>query len=569
MPIVLATVLALSLLPWAPPAEVEPETVTILVPEDSSPALSSTKGAGETAGGWQRIEVPIRGSLEETVAEIAIQTGGRAIVEQRYELSAPQDEPFFDEQWHHENRGLSGGVVDADVDSLTAWDSSLGDGVVVAVIDSGVNMSHPDLIGQIHDAKWDFFDDDNDPSPSSTNSFEGHGTAVAGVIAAAANGVGIIGVAPGAEIMVIRSCQDGGCMSLDLVEGIHFAVDHGADIINLSLGSVTSEDDALEDAIDYARSHDILVVTAAGNDSIDLDNLDPGQRLIPGGLPLSNILTVAASDRSDNLAGFSNYGPGTVDIVAPGVDILTTVVTGGYDSWQGTSFSSPLVAGVAALLLSAEPGTGHEELIARITSFVDRPPGVSGASSSGRVNAGRLFTQRFIDTSSSLFVNAIDWLADREITEGCNPPQNHRFCPNDRVSRGEMAVFLSRAFGLPDTGTDFFDDDNGFFYEGAANRLRAAGLTVGCGIRRYCGEDDIRRDEMAAMLARALSLPSTSQDFFDDDDGSIFENAINKIADAGVTEGCNPPANTNYCPTQRVTRGQMAAFIKRSLELSG
>jgi hypothetical protein len=131
-----------------------------------------------------------------------------------------------------------------------------------------------------------------------------------------------------------------------------------------------------------------------------------------------------------------------------------------------------------------------------------------------------------------------------------------------------MAVFLSRAFDLPATSTNYFDDDNGLFYEGAANRLRAAGLTVGCGARRYCGESEITRDEMAAMLARALSLPSTNEDFFNDDEGSVFENAINKIAEVGVTEGCNPPANTRYCPTNRVTRGEMAAFIKRSVELS-
>jgi hypothetical protein len=132
-----------------------------------------------------------------------------------------------------------------------------------------------------------------------------------------------------------------------------------------------------------------------------------------------------------------------------------------------------------------------------------------------------------------------------------------------------MAVFLSRAFGLPATGTDYFSDDEGAFYEGSANRLAAAGLTVGCGADIYCGEDDIRRDEIAAMLARALYLPATGTDFFADDEGSVFENAINKVAAAGVTQGCNPPANTNFCPARDVTRGEMAAFIKRSVELSG
>jgi hypothetical protein len=174
--------------------------------------------------------------------------------------------------------------------------------------------------------------------------------------------------------------------------------------------------------------------------------------------------------------------------------------------------------------------------------------------------------ERFVDTAGSVFVNAIDWLAVQDITGGCNPPQNHRYCPTQRVTRGEMAVLLARAFDLPATGSDFFDDDDGRFYEGAANRLRASGLTVGCGNRRYCGESEIGRDEMAAMLARALSLPVTTTDFFTDDDGSMFEGAIDKIADAGITQGCNPPVNDRFCPGNRVTRGEMAAFIKRSVE---
>jgi hypothetical protein len=122
---------------------------------------------------------------------------------------------------------------------------------------------------------------------------------------------------------------------------------------------------------------------------------------------------------------------------------------------------------------------------------------------------------------------------------------------------------------IPQTGTDYFDDDDGQFYEGAANRLRAAGLTVGCGIRRYCGEDRIGRDQMAAMLSRALSLPISGIDYFDDDDGSIFEGAINRIAQGGLTVGCNPPTNTHYCPENDVSRGEMAAFIKRAVDLLG
>ena len=147
----------------------------------------------------------------------------------------------------------------------------------------------------------------------------------------------------------------------------------------------------------------------------------------------------------------------------------------------------------------------------------------------------------FIDDDGHFAENAIEWLAAQGITEGCNPPTNNRYCPNDFVSRGEMAVFLARAYHLPATSTDYFTDDDGRFYENAVNKLFEAGLTVGCGPNKYCGESEIDRDEMAAMLARAEGLPGTSTDYFVDDNGSIFENAINKIAEAGITVGCNPP----------------------------
>ncbi|MET0565115.1 MAG: S-layer homology domain-containing protein [Acidimicrobiia bacterium] len=173
--------------------------------------------------------------------------------------------------------------------------------------------------------------------------------------------------------------------------------------------------------------------------------------------------------------------------------------------------------------------------------------------------------QAFIDTAGSVFEGAIDELAARGITRGCNPPANTRYCPDDPVTRGQMAIFIVRGFDLPATSTDFFFDDNGKVYEDAVNRLAAAGLTQGCGTGRYCGDETISRGEMAAFLSRARNLPDSSTDHFVDDNTSIFEPGINKVADAGITFGCNPPANTNFCPNDNVTRGQMAAFIIRAL----
>ena len=171
----------------------------------------------------------------------------------------------------------------------------------------------------------------------------------------------------------------------------------------------------------------------------------------------------------------------------------------------------------------------------------------------------------FLDIQDDIFKSAITWLAEQKITEGCNPPLNTRFCPDDSVSRGEMAVFIARALALPAPSGDHFSDDSGEFYENAANRLYEAGITAGCGTNRYCGNQLITRDQMAAFLARTLGLPSTNTDFFVDDDNSLFEAGINKVAKAGITAGCNPPANDRYCPADYVTRGQMAAFLKRAL----
>jgi hypothetical protein len=174
----------------------------------------------------------------------------------------------------------------------------------------------------------------------------------------------------------------------------------------------------------------------------------------------------------------------------------------------------------------------------------------------------------FTDDNGNVHEGGIEAIAAQNITIGCNPPANIHYCPRDSVTRGEMAVFLARAFSLPATGTDFFTDDNAAFYEGAANKLAAAGLTVGCAPDRYCGDRNITRGEMAAMLARVLKLPASSQNWFADDNGHIFEGAINRIADRGITKGCNPPSNTSFCPNDLVKRDEMATFITRALQLT-
>ena len=176
----------------------------------------------------------------------------------------------------------------------------------------------------------------------------------------------------------------------------------------------------------------------------------------------------------------------------------------------------------------------------------------------------------FVDDDDSLFQGDIEWAAWNKITVGCNPPDNTKFCPNDPVTRGEMAVFLVRALdSTPYPLLDQFIDDDDLFYEASANSLFKARVTKGCNpptSNLYCGERNVTRGEMAAFLARAFDLaPYHGPDRFVDDDNSIFENAIEKLAHAGITVGCNPPDSTRFCPNDHVTRGQMAAFLKRAL----
>ena len=176
----------------------------------------------------------------------------------------------------------------------------------------------------------------------------------------------------------------------------------------------------------------------------------------------------------------------------------------------------------------------------------------------------------FKDDNQNIHEPNIEAIAAAGITRGCTPPWNTLYCPTGDVSRGQMAAFLNRALALTATDTDFFSDDDGTVFEDDINRLAAAGITRGCNPPAndlYCPSSRVSRGQMAAFLNRAFEYPATATDYFGDDDGSIFESDINAIAEAGVTLGCNPPANTNYCPTSIVRRDQMASFLSRALDL--
>lgn len=165
----------------------------------------------------------------------------------------------------------------------------------------------------------------------------------------------------------------------------------------------------------------------------------------------------------------------------------------------------------------------------------------------------------FTDVIGHAFELEISWLFREEITGGCTTT---KFCPANGVSRGQMAAFLTRALNLPSTAIDSFDDDDGTLFENDINSLANAGITGGCGTRRFCQNAFVTREQMASFLARALLLPTTSTDFFTDDESSAHEGDINRLAAAEITGGCTA---TGFCPRAQVTRGQMAAFLYRGL----
>jgi S-layer homology domain len=169
-------------------------------------------------------------------------------------------------------------------------------------------------------------------------------------------------------------------------------------------------------------------------------------------------------------------------------------------------------------------------------------------------------TGGFTDIADSNFRDDIVWMAEEGITTGCSET---KFCPDEHVRRDQMATFLRRAERLPAASQDWFTDDSTNPHQDSINRVADAGITRGCETNRYCPKRVITRSQMASFVAAALNLPATSRDYFTDDNTSAHEDAINRIAAAGITTGCG---GGRFCPWGEVTRAQMAAFLHRAYD---
>ena len=321
-------------------------------------------------------------------------------------IGFPND-PQFESQWALNNVGQNGGKEHADIDALKAWAKTQGsEDVVVAVLDSGVDYTHKDLVanmwmrpenlpqytddelGTVNDLQG-FDADANAPDPMDDN---GHGTHCAGIIGAEGdNDEGIAGINWHVQIMPLKFLGRGGFgTTKNAIEAINYAIDRkqkgvNVRVINASWGS-TQYSKALEDAIRAAGEQGILFVAAAGNNGTDNDK----RAHYPSNYNLPNVISVAALDRSDALASFSNFGIKTVHVAAPGRDIRSTWLNDEYRDASGTSMAAPQVSGVAALILAAEPKLSVEKLRERILKSVDKIDSLNGRiASGGRINAAK------------------------------------------------------------------------------------------------------------------------------------------------------------------------------------
>jgi subtilisin family serine protease len=321
-------------------------------------------------------------------------------------VNKPND-PMFGEQWALDNSGQNGGKAKADISAILAWAKNKGSSdVVIAVLDTGVDYRHkdlaanmwlrPDNIPQYRDDELGTFNDlqgfnaaDNLSDPMDEN---GHGTHCSGIIGAEGdNDEGIAGINWKVKIMPLKFLGRGGFgTTKDAIEAINYAIDRKRNgvnvrVINASWGS-TLYSKALEDAIRAAGEEGILFVAAAGNNGTSNDRSPH----YPSNYDLPNVISVAALDRNDNLASFSNFGVKTVHIAAPGREILSTWLGDEYREASGTSMATPYVAGLAALVLASEPKLSVEKLRERVLKSVDKLDALDGkVESGGRINAGK------------------------------------------------------------------------------------------------------------------------------------------------------------------------------------
>ncbi len=322
----------------------------------------------------------------------------------------------FGLQWGLHNTGASGGRVDADIDAPEAWDipSPGTQRVIVAVLDTGVDTGHLDLTNRIwrntNEQVFNDIDDDNNGYIDDVHGWnflndnynisdsQGHGTHIAGIIGAERNNaLGVTGVADNVKIMPVKFLDQNGEGTLSAgAQGIRYAADNGAKVINCSFGAYTSSPpQVLLQAIEYAKTKGVIVVAAVGNEGQEIGK--PATRIYPANYDLDNIITVASTTRNDTLSGFSNYSATDADLAAPGSDIYSTLTNNRYGLKSGTSMATPFVAGAVAMAMTKFPDMTYTSIRTMVLSTVDVKPSLNNKV----VTGGRLNLERLISSQST------------------------------------------------------------------------------------------------------------------------------------------------------------------------
>lgn len=347
------------------------------------------------------------------------------------------NDPYFTQgsQWHL-----------AKIQAPAAWDITTGSTqVVVAVVDSGVTASHPDLAGKVLPDGYDFVANDSDPSDEN-----GHGTAVAGTVSPASNNqLGVAGVSWNTPVLPIRVLDANGAGSYSAIaNGITYAADRGAKVINLSLGG-TSSSRTLQDAVNYAWNKQSVIVAAAGNNGNSIS-------FYPAAC--SNVLSVSATDAADVRPSWSNYGS-YVDVSAPGANILSLYGADQYASWNGTSFSCPVTAGVVALTASANSKLTNAQLVDLVVTNSD-DIGASGYDvyyGRGRVNAYRSVSAALALVSSDSTAPVVAITSPADGSTIAPTTQKITVSGSDNVAVTKLELYIDGVlFGTSTTSTATF-----------------------------------------------------------------------------------------------------------------
>ncbi|MEO0492817.1 MAG: S8 family serine peptidase [Actinomycetota bacterium] len=530
-------------------------------------------GANSDSAGDETVEMivkrdgaPGRGPIFEVVDvggdTATLMDAGSTVIEAdgSYELQWRPDDPDYLNQWEHHVSGIE-----------TAWDETRGSSdIVIAVLDSGVTPG-PEFGDRLLDGAS--FIEGGDPHVDPL----GHGTAVASVAAAGAdNGVGGVGACPECSILPVQVAEATGSVPWSAAaNGIVWAVDEGADILNLSFGSQVHSQ-VLEDAVDYAISRDVIVIAAGGN----YGTTNP---VYPA--TLDSVISVAGHDRTFDRYGWSSYGL-WVDLAAPGC--ARTIYQGETSPVCGTSFASPWVAGATALLLTSV----GDLTPAAAEAVLESTTAPTDYVETGRVDATVLIGGGFatltdvrnkvsarvvdLDGQARGDVVQVDLLVDGELADSTSvngasfqlswdarDAELGRHSVQVDAHDSEGDVIRSRALTIEVIdGTGFVDVNPGAFYERGVEWMVAEEITTGTSPTTFSPGAAVSRGQLATFLYRYAGSPSVNATtgFTDVSAGAYYADAVAWMVAEGITTGTSP---TTFSPNAGVTRGQLATFLWR------